>query len=344
MPCYPQSAVTAKSGVNHVRATVERAGSVFIKIDQDSDLGIDALIDLVQDGKPLNKQLAIQIKSGQSYYDSDGGECLFPIGTHRDYWLQYALPVYGVVYVPTLKTAYWVNIKRFLKAHPDASMIRYPVSEANRFDGNSFIDIFIPGVVHKDPTLPIDKAFRLIRSTKLDEAYLAITVLFRRHPNVLQVWDEFIHFLRERPSNEIPGHLVYFLAHIPWHGDIFAHGEQLSPATRQYARQLTSRLDYEDVLKLLSLIDRENSISRGSLGQSVEAIVSSLPTASALLREIASTAKVDMFVRECAALILAMNEGLEASSVLEGLAASGSWYAREIHAHLTKWGHINPYA
>src|ERR1017187_6131945 len=76
MPRYPQSAVTAKTGLNHVRATVESAGSVFIKIEQDSDLGIDALIDLVQDGKPLNRQLAIQIKSGQSYYDSDGGECL----------------------------------------------------------------------------------------------------------------------------------------------------------------------------------------------------------------------------------------------------------------------------
>jgi hypothetical protein len=138
--------------------------------------------------------------------------------------------------------------------------------------------------------------------------------------------------------------LIYFLAHVPWHADIFAHGEQLSPATRQYARELMSSLDYEDVLKLLSLVDRENSISRGSLGQSIEAIVSSLPLASALLRQIAGTAKVDMFVRECAALILAMNEGLEASSTLESLAASGSWYAREMHAHLLRWGHINPYA
>jgi hypothetical protein len=49
MPRYPQTAVTAKRGANHVRATVEDAGSLFIKIEQKNDLGIDALIELIRD-------------------------------------------------------------------------------------------------------------------------------------------------------------------------------------------------------------------------------------------------------------------------------------------------------
>ena len=79
MPRYPKSAVTAKRSINHVRTVVEDAGSLFIKIEQDNDLGIDALIELIQDGKPLNRQIAVQIKSGQSYYNTDAGDCLFPI-------------------------------------------------------------------------------------------------------------------------------------------------------------------------------------------------------------------------------------------------------------------------
>lgn len=344
MPRYPPSAITAKRGVNHVRATVENAGSLFIKIEQESDLGIDALIELIQDGKPLNQQIAVQIKSGQSYYDPKAGECYFPIGDHREYWLNHSLSVYGIVYVPTLDTAYWVNITRYLEAHPDSVTVRYSVSEANKFDRKSFASIFVPGIAHQVPTLSIDEAFRLIRSRKLDEAYLAIVVLFRRYPNVLRVWNEFLYFLRERPASQIPHHLIYFLAHVPWHPDIFGYGEQLSTETREYARQLISGLEFEHVVKLLSLIDPETSISRGSLGQSVEAIVSSLPAFATLLPRIISDASVDMFIRECAALILAMHEGMGGAPALAELAASGSWYAGEMLAHLKAWGHINPYA
>jgi hypothetical protein len=110
----------------------------------------------------------------------------------------------------------------------------------------------------------------------------------------------------------MPNHLVYYLAHIPGHSDIFYHGEQINQETREYARNLLSRLGYDEVVKLLSLIDPENSISRGSIGQSVEAILSSLPASDALLREAVHSSGLDVFVRECAALILAMNEAASA--------------------------------
>jgi hypothetical protein len=51
-----------------------------------------------------------------------------------------------------------------------------------------------------------------------------------------------------------------------------------------------------------------------------------------------------LFLRECAALILAMNEGSEAIKDVAALAASGSWYATEIISHLREYGGINPYA
>jgi hypothetical protein len=50
-----------------------------------------------------------------------------------------------------------------------------------------------------------------------------------------------------------------------------------------------------------------------------------------------------MFIRECVALILAMHEGMGCASGLAELAASVSWYAGEMLAHLKEWGHINPY-
>ena len=344
MPRYLQTAVTAKRGTNHVRTTVEDAGSLFIKIEQENDLGIDALIEFIRNGEPLNQQIAVQIKSGQSYYNADAEECLFPIDGHRDYWLKHRLPVYGIVYVPALKTAHWVDIKRFLKDYPTATTVRFPASETNRFDPSSFAKIFVATIVRETPQLSLEEAFVLFRSSKLDESYLGMTVLFRKHPNVLEVWDELVRFVREHAADQIPGQLIYFLAHIPGHGDIYYYDEQINATTREYARTLLSGLVYGDVVKLLSFIDQETSVSRGSLGQSVEAIISSLPRSGALLREIADSSDHEVFVREVAALILAMNEGANAEPTLSSLATSGSWYAGEILLHLRQYGHVNPYA
>ena len=48
MPKYKRSAITAKEGVNHIRSATESAGSIFIKIEHENDLGVDALIEFVE--------------------------------------------------------------------------------------------------------------------------------------------------------------------------------------------------------------------------------------------------------------------------------------------------------
>ena len=74
---------------NYIRSATESAGSIFIKIEHENDLGVDALIEFVENEVPLNKQIAVQIKSGASYYSGITRECLIPVGkpvsyTHLD--------------------------------------------------------------------------------------------------------------------------------------------------------------------------------------------------------------------------------------------------------------------
>ena len=52
MATYKRSAVTAKQGINFVRSTVEDAASLFIKIEQENDLGVDALLEPLKDERP----------------------------------------------------------------------------------------------------------------------------------------------------------------------------------------------------------------------------------------------------------------------------------------------------
>jgi hypothetical protein len=88
---------------------VEEANCIFHKIEQENDLGIDGLIELIRNEAPLNKQFAVQIKSGESYFVPKTQECLIPIDGHREYWTAYPLPVIGLVFVPSQKAAYWIK-------------------------------------------------------------------------------------------------------------------------------------------------------------------------------------------------------------------------------------------
>ena len=130
----------------------------------------------------------------------------------------------------------------------------------------------------------------------------------------------------ERPADEIPQVLLYWLAHILGHGDIFYNRQTPSEATRIYVHGLFERFEVKEVIKLLSFIDAEALIGRGTVGQSVEAIVFVLVSCWRLLRHIINTGEQDLFIRGCAALILAMNEGAAALKDIASLTDVGSWY------------------
>ena len=344
MPKYSDSVITSKLGVNFVRTAVESAGCIFHQIDQENDLGIDAIVELVKDGVPLNKQFAVQIKSGQSFYSGQSSECLIPVGTHFSYWSNYPLPVYGIVYIPALKSTNWVNIKNYLKRTGQCSTIKFDRTKVNVFDNGDFVKVFLPGILNGLPEFSFEEAKVLFHSAHASESYLGLMVLFRTAPNVLETWDSFIEFFRNRERSEIPHRLIYYLAHIPWHPDIFYRGERITNDTEVYVRKRFDEFDKQNIVKLLSFVDEEVGVSRGSIGQSVEAIISSLSYRDQILHEVIKDVGLSMHMREVAALIYAYNNRHAALPLLAKLSEEGSWYAGELHSYLKEYGGIDPYA
>lgn len=340
---YTKSNITSKKGVNYIRSVIEDRGSLFHKIELENDLGIDALIEFIRDEKPLYKQVALQIKSGSSYYNKKENECIIPIGKHRDYWLNYPLPVFGIVYVPLFKCAFWVDIKKWLMNNKQESMVRFEIGELNRFDEENFIKLFMPKIMSEIPDLSLVEAVEYFNSNKHEEFYLGLIVLFRKHINSFKTWELMVNYFIEKPIDEIPNNLIYYLAHIPWHSDIWHSGEPISQEVRNYVNNLIQKFDYDEVLKLLHFIDEENGIARGTYGQSCEAIISSLHNSSSYLSEIIRNEDLKLSIRHFAALILAMNEGKNAIPTISKLLDSDSWYAQELINHLEKHGDITPY-
>lgn len=67
MPKLKKTSITAKKGINFLKGIVEDNGSIFHKIEQENDFGIDCIIEFFKDEEPINISIAFQIKSGSSY-------------------------------------------------------------------------------------------------------------------------------------------------------------------------------------------------------------------------------------------------------------------------------------
>lgn len=344
MPKLKITSAISKTGVNYVRNIVEKANCIFQKIDQENDLGIDALVELIQDEQPVNKQLALQIKSGESYFNPKSKECRIPIEGHRSYWANHPLPVYGVVYVPSLENAFWIDIKKYLGNNPEGSVIKYAAFEANRFNEDNFLSIFIPQVMQQVPTISFDTALEFFHSKNQEEFFIGLTVLFRKYINYNTVWNEFSNFFKKAKVSEIPPILAYYFAHIPWHGDISALGEMPTKETKEYVMVFLNQYKKNEIVKFLSLVDEEGMISRGSVGQSVEAIISSLDKCEDLLISVLSDKTLSLHIREVAGVIMSINWPDKAIDHLRVLEKEGSWYSGELIQYINEWGRFNPYA
>ncbi len=79
-----------------------------------SDYGIDALIETREKDNPTGKMIAVQIKSGESYFkETDGEYIIYRVDEkHRNYWINHSLPVIIVLYSPMLDKCIWENVNK----------------------------------------------------------------------------------------------------------------------------------------------------------------------------------------------------------------------------------------
>jgi 2-hydroxy-3-keto-5-methylthiopentenyl-1-phosphate phosphatase len=167
--------------------------------------------------------------------------------------------------------------------------------------------------------------------------------LFKKYADKNEVWDLFVHYFRTNPESEIPERLVYYLSVIPWHPDLLFYKDSHTIESRDHGKTLIKEFGKDDILKLLHFVDEENMISRGSLGQSVDAIVSAVPDFLKYLEEIIREQTTDIKLREVAGSIFAYHKGAESLETLSIISPEESWYIQEVIAHIKEFGDFDPY-
>jgi hypothetical protein len=93
------------------------------------DVGIDALIEVSENGEPLGKFIGLQIKSGKSNFKYSEDKLVYYISNiHYNYWLNLSIPMLLIAYFPDTKKTYWSEIsKRKIKKTKTKWKIEIPI-------------------------------------------------------------------------------------------------------------------------------------------------------------------------------------------------------------------------
>lgn len=109
---FDAHAAVADEGVASVGLMVnKRLRWIFREIAK-RDLGIDAQVEVCEDGRSTSRLLALQIKSSSSYFGEQTRNAIVYRGTedHLEYFLAHSLPALLVLYDPDQEKAYWQRI------------------------------------------------------------------------------------------------------------------------------------------------------------------------------------------------------------------------------------------
>jgi len=99
---------TGRIGVTGTQLLFERLGWIF-REQPIEDYGIDAHVEVVENSTATGKLIALQIKSGKSWFSEETSSGFVFRGKtkHLEYWQQHSLPVMIVLYEDDEQTAYW---------------------------------------------------------------------------------------------------------------------------------------------------------------------------------------------------------------------------------------------
>jgi hypothetical protein len=295
--------VTERAGVNFARGVVEGAGSLFKEINLQHDFGQDATMVLVVDGHVRPREVAFQIKSGASYVSPD--LCHLPASAaHIYFWAEHDLVTLGVVYDPSEKAAWWIDLQTaardFRASNPKSgTTFTYAKGLWNRFDDTDFASILVPTLLGEAPSVPLERLCTWVMSNDIETHDIGVRAIRARYYREAAAWDVLIDAFRSKPAEQLTLNLPLGLAKLLGHDDLGYYSGQIPMAVRvpSIAKVLTFGPD--EIAKLLSMLP-DSDFERPSLGYSLMPLFGQRAESPDILAAIRDNDKHHPRVRELA--------------------------------------------
>jgi len=153
---------TERIGVNKVENIFLQEFDWIPRTLFQTDVGIDMTVEVSNGGVPTGQLIAIQIKSGQSYFSEESNGNVIYRGTneHLDYWLNHSLPVIIVLYNPVIDLTIWEEItdKKTIKT---SKAWKIEIPKTNRLDSTKKSELIktnkLPAYLQRLQRLAADK-------------------------------------------------------------------------------------------------------------------------------------------------------------------------------------------
>jgi len=271
-----------KRGIDLIQTMVDDNDCFFHEIKQENGVGIDAIIELSNKGVLTGVNVAVQIKTGDSYIDYLNKKCTIPIGKHKNYWKNHALPVYGLACVLKNNCFYYVDIKNYIIVHEkeidngDIKSIQFNIALHNTITSKNFADLFAKHFFGMVPLLPFEKARQFVDSDFLVDICLGLDVLWVHHYEIEEAWNIFIETFRNNTQLKCWHKIVVFISDGTHNPDHWRSGKGYESRSK-FASAIIQNFGKEDIIKLLSAVDEYESFQRGSFGESVDFAIREIP-------------------------------------------------------------------
>ena len=107
----PEAPRTDRLGISRVEYFFSTHGWLF-REQFTHDYGIDAQVEIVESYRPTGDLIAIQIKTGKSYFSEKNahGVVFRTNETHIDYWFRHSLPVIVIIFDPDQNICLWESV------------------------------------------------------------------------------------------------------------------------------------------------------------------------------------------------------------------------------------------
>jgi hypothetical protein len=317
MTKYPKIRGISRIGVNFTKTLVEKANCIFNETPQQYDLGIDGQIELIINETPTNSIIATQIKSGNSYFEKDKQRFKIPVDNHYEYWKNYPVDVIGIVYIPDLEKAYWIDIKKYFDYYGAVKTIYIYPNRINELTFKTFNNIILLLYSKQIPIIPFNEVALFLKSDIKEEFDIGLISGFTHYSDKNEFWELIVQYLFEKNVEYISNELIYYLSFSTnavdvWHSPRYKYNQ----TNLSFAKSLLKEISKENIIKLLSILNSEQTISRGSIGSSIESIVSNADNIGTKLIEIINDKNLNKIIRENAVAIFA---SIDNNNILERL-------------------------
>lgn len=133
------------------------------------DVGIDGNLEFVNaDGFATGKVIAVQVKSGPSYFknESANGWKFYPEDKHKFYWEAFPLPVILVLHDPSSNNSYWADVRQALRTPARTEQNFIEVPRCNILQNTKPTQLFATAGVQVEPFIDdLEEVFKKLLNT-----------------------------------------------------------------------------------------------------------------------------------------------------------------------------------